>query len=386
MSWNSNPVTLIGSAYHRYGDFPFGIQLADRLMHLYIVGQTGTGKSTLLENLAKQEATNGVGFCLIDPHGDLAEQLHVQLQRDHEYWQVANPYSPFGYNPLTRVSTLYRPLIASGLIDTLKKQWSDAWGPRMEHLLRYAILALLEAPKADIRDIMRLYTDRQFRYQVVSRITDKQVQMFWTMEYPNMNYQNAVDGVAPIANKLGAWLAHPVVRKAICEPDEPLRFRRIMDQGNILLVNLAKGQLGADVSNVLGGLLVSSLMNAAFSRHNLPENKRRPFFLYIDEFHHFTTTALASMMSETRKYGLGLIVAHQHIVQTENEVFESVMGNVGSMMVFRVGASDAPTFARQLGRIPERDLINQPNYQAMVQLMVNGHKRPVFSATTWPST
>ena len=385
MSVSRNPVTRQGLAYRYTGDFPFGIRLADRLMHLYIIGQTGTGKSTLLLNIALQDARAGIGFCLVDPHGDLASDLSARLDVPHICWNVADPDSPYGYNPLTHVSAGFRPLIASGLIDALKKQWGDAWGARMEHLLRYAILALLEQPSADIRDITRLYVEKDFRYQVVARVTDPQVRAFWTQEFPRMNYQTAVDGVAPIANKLGAFLANPVLRKAICEPDAPLRFRRIMDEGGILVVNLAKGRLGTDSANVLGGLIVASLMNAAFSRHNLPEQDRRPFMLYVDEFHSFTTAAVAAMMSETRKYGLGLTLAHQHIVQTEREVFEAVLGNAGSVLVFRTGALDAPTFAQQLGTVDVPDLVYQPNHRAFVQLMVDGQRTPAFTATTLPT-
>ena len=375
---------IFATAHHRYKDFPFGIRLADRLMHLYIIGQTGTGKSTLLHNLARQDEKNGIGFCLVDPHGDLAANLSASLQVKHRYWNVADPDSPFGYNPLTRVSASYRPLITSGLIDTLKKQWADAWGARMEHLLRYAVLALLEQPRADIRDVVRLFVDKGFRRSVIGRVSDPQVYEFWTKEFPNMNYKNAADGVAPIANKLGAFLANPVLRKAMCEPDEPLRFRQIMDRGEILIVNLAKGRLGSDSANVLGGMIVSSIMNAAFTRHDQPEHERRPFMLYVDEFHSFTTSVFAGMLSEARKYGLGLTLAHQHIVQTDREVFEAVLGNVGSLMVFRVGANDAPTFQRQLGTVEVRDLVNQPNHRAFVQLMVDGHKTRAFSANTWP--
>ena len=382
----SEHITKLGQAYYRYGDFPFGIRLADRLMHLYVIGQTGTGKSTLLHNLAWQDAKQGIGLCLIDPHGDMAVALHEELNTHHRYWNVADPQSPYGYNPLTHVSPAYRPLVASGLIDTLKKQWSDSWGARMEHLLRYAILALLDHPRADIRDIVRLYVDKDFRRQTIARVTDEQVRYFWTREYPNMNYQNAADGVAPIANKLGAFLANPIVRKAVCQPDEPLRFRQIMDHGEVLVINLAKGQLGSDSANVLGGMIVSNIMNAAFTRHNQLEEERRPFMLYVDEFHSFTTSVFAGMLSETRKYGLGLTLAHQHVVQTDREVFEAVLGNVGSLMVFRVGAEDAPTFSRQLGTVEVPDLVNQPNYRVFVQLMVRGEKTRAFSATTWPRT
>jgi DNA helicase HerA-like ATPase len=376
---------MLGEAYRQYGDQPFGINQADRLLHLYVIGQTGTGKSTLLHNMALQDARAGVGFCLIDPHGDLAMAVSARIDREHIYWNVADPSSPYGYNPITRASAAHRPLIASGLIDTLKKQWADSWGARMEHLLRYAILALLEQPRADIRDIIRLYIDKEFRRQVIARISDEQVRHFWSKEFPNMNYVNAIDGVAPIANKLGAFLAHPVVRRAVCEPAQPLRFRQIMDEGGILIINLAKGRLGSDIANVLGGLIVANIMNAALSRTTEGEAKRRPFMLYVDEFHSFTTMAFADMLPEARKYGLSLTLAHQHLSQTEREVFGAIIGNAGSVMAFRLGASDAPLFERQLGDVSARDLVNLPNHHCYTQLMVEGRKTATFSTRTWPA-
>jgi len=380
----TNPVTTLGIAYRRYGDQPFGIRLSDRMMHMYIIGQTGTGKSTLLWNMARQDAARGIGFCLIDPHGDLAESLAASIKGDVILWNVADPNSPYGYNPLTRTSKALRPLVASGLVEALKKQWADAWGVRMEHLLRYSILALLEQPRTDVRDIMRMFLEKDFRHEVISTISDPQVLKFWTEELPAMNYKNAADGLAPIANKLGAFLAHPIIRKAICEPDIPIRFRQIMDEGKILIVNLAKGQLGGDISNVLGGLIVASLTNAAFTRHTVPEDQRRPFMLYVDEFHSFTTEAIADMLSEVRKYGLGITLSHQHVQQATPAVFASIMGNVGSQICFRIGATDAPILSRQLGKVLPQDLINLPNYAAFVRLMVDGNQTNAFSATTLP--
>lgn len=383
MGFSSKGITFLGSAFSRYGDRAFGIRLRDRLSHLYIIGQTGTGKSTLIRSLAEQDANSNLGYCLIDPHGDLAEALHVSLRRQHIYWDVADPTCPYGYNPISRASEPLRPLVCSGLIDALKKQWSDAWGVRMEHLLRYAILALLEQPRSDLRDIVRLFIDRDFQRLVVGNITDKQVRYFWREEYVAMSYKTAVDGVAPIANKLGAFLAHPLVRTAVCEPKTPLRFRKTMDSGEILIVNLAKGLLGTDISNVLGGLISASIMNAAFTRHGQPEAERRPFMLYVDEFHSFTTSAFASMLAEVRKYGVGVTLAQQHIVQAEQPVFEAIMGNVGSILAFRVGALDAPTLCTQFGALSPSDLTKLPNYRAFMQLMVDGEKTKPFTVTTW---
>ena len=267
----------------------------------------------------------GQGFCLIDPHGDLAGAVSAFAGPEQVYWNVADPDCPYGYNPLSYVAATSRPLVASGLIETLKKQWSDAWGARMEHLLRFALLALLDRPGSSVADIMPLFLDDGFRRQVVASVGDGQVRDFWTKEYPALRYKSSSDGVAPIANKLGGFLAHPLVRKAICDPEKPLRFRQIMDEGRVLIVNLAKGRLGADISNLLGGLIVSSIANAAYSRQNVPEAARRPFFLYIDEFHSFTTAAFADMLSELRKYGLGVVLSHQHMAQLEDNVREAIL-------------------------------------------------------------
>ena len=381
----ATPSINLGDAYGRYGDRPFAIRQADRMHSIYIIGQTGTGKSTLLHNIAMQDMNAGNGFCLIDPHGDLAAALNKNLNCDHIYWNPADPSCLYGYNPITRVSPQLRPLIASGLIDALKKQWADTWGPRMEHLLRYALLALLELPRADLRDIMRLYVDADFRREVVAQISDPQVEIFWRREYPRMNYRTAFDGVAPIANKLGALLASPALRRTLCEPAEPLRFRKIMDEGQILIINLAKGRLGSDNANVLGGLIVSSLMNAAFSRHDVPETERRPFFLSIDEFHNFTTEAFAGVLPEARKYGLSLTLAHQHALQLDSAVSEAILGNVGSIISFRLGAIDAPLFCRQFGELEPKNFVHLPNYHAWVQLLIDGSKSKPFSAMTWPA-
>lgn len=377
-------ITPLGVARHQYGDRPFGILQSDRMHHVYVIGQTGTGKSTFLLNLALHDARAGQGLCLIDPHGDLALALHRHLAVPHHYWDVADPACPYGYNPLTRVPPSLRPLVASGLIETLKKQWADSWGARMEHLLRYAVLALLDQPQADIRDIVRLYIDKAFRKEVIARVRDEQVRAFWTTEFPNMNYMNAIDGVAPIANKLGAFLANPVVRRAVCEPHEPLRLRRIMDGGGIVIVNLAKGRLGTDMANVMGGLIVSTIMLAAFSRHGSEEKARQPFALLIDEFPSFTTEAFASLLPEARKYGLSLTLAHQHISQVERPVFDAVLGNVGTVIAFRNGAQDAPEISRQLDEISASDLIRLPNHHAYIQLMIDGQKSRPFSIRTWP--
>ncbi len=377
--------TILGMAYHRYEDpKPFGMTEPDRLMHMYVIGQTGTGKSTLLQNLAWQDANQGTGFCLIDPHGDLAENLHHQLRVDHLYWDVADPTCPLGYDPLRRVGEQYRPLVASAFIEALKKQWPDAWGARMEHLLRYAILALLEQPHSDLRDLLKLFVYKGFRRQITESLTDPQARFFWKHEFPAMNYQTSADGVSPVANKIGAFLAHPAVRTALCEPRKPLRFRSIMDGGEPLIINLAKGRLGTDISNIMGGLITSTIMQAAFTRHGLPAMARRPFFLYVDEFHNLTTKTFAGLLSEARKYGLGLILAHQHLSQTDTDVRDAILGNVGTMIIYRLGANDAPFFERFLPPFSALDFQNQANHRSTVWLMHKGTRFKPFSATMYP--
>lgn len=375
-------ITTIGETLGRQPSRRFGIRQPDRLFSTYIIGQTGTGKSSLMASMATQDLLMNQGFCLIDPHGDLAAEVYAAAGADAIYWDAADPACPYGYNPLTYVVPEYRPLIASGIIDTLKQQWAAAWGARMEHLLRFALLALLETPGATFSDIIPMFTDKDFRRQVVARVTDEEVMRFWKKEFPNMNYKNAADGVAPIANKLGAFLAHPVVRKAVCDPETPLRFRRIMDEGRVLIVNLAKGRLGSDISDILGGLIVSSTMHAAASRQDQASYQRVPYFLYVDEFHTFTSSAFVGLLSEMRKFGLGLIVAHQFTAQLKEQVFEAVMGNVGTVIVFRVGATDAPILATQLGDINPRDLMNVANYELNMKLMIDGVQSKVFSART----
>ena len=380
-------ITYLGKTNGRKPRQAFGIYQSDRLFHQYIIGQTGTGKSTLLLNMIKQDIDAGRGFCLIDPHGDLAEAASRCLDTNGIYWKPSDPNCKVGYNPLTYVAEEYRPLVASGIIETLKQQWSDAWGVRMEHILRFTLLALLSRPNSTLADIIPMATKKSFRTNVLKHVTDEEVLKFWKDEFPNMNYKNAFDGVAPIANKLGAFMSNPNVRIALCEPEQPLRFRKLMDDGTPLIINLAKGQLGADVSNVLGGLIVSMFGNAAYTRVNIREQRRRPYYLYVDEFHSFTTDAFASALAEFRKYRLALIMASQTTTQFSSKVLESILGNVGTLICFRVGAKDAPILSKQLGRHPSypqnirpENLNELSNYHSYIRMMISGAISKVFKS------
>jgi type IV secretory pathway TraG/TraD family ATPase VirD4 len=385
-------ITYLGKTTGRKPKQTFGIYQSDRLYHQYIIGQTGTGKSTLLFNMIKQDIDAGRGFCLIDPHGDLAEAAALYIGENGIYWKPSDPKCNVGYNPLTYVAEQYRPLVASGIIETLKQQWSDAWGVRMEHILRFTLLALLSRPNSTLADIIHMATKKSFRTQVLKHVTDEEVLKFWKDEFPNMNYKNAFDGVAPIANKLGAFMSNPNVRKALCNPEQTLRFRKLMDDGTPLVVNLSKGQLGTDVSNVLGGLIVSMMGNAAYSRVNIQEQRRRPYYLYVDEFHSFTTDAFATALAEFRKYRLALIMVSQTTTQYSSKVLDSILGNVGTITCFRMGTKDAPIMTRQLGWIKGRPEIlhlayisDLPNWQFYIQMILTGVKEKVFLASTYRS-
>lgn len=382
-----NQLTYLGKTIGRKGDRHFGIYHSDRLFHTYIIGQTGTGKSTLLLNMIKQDIVAGRGCCLVDPHGDLAEAASKFLGTNGIYWNPSNPECVVGYNPLTYVAKEYRPLVASGIIATFKHQWSDAWGVRMEHILRFTLLALLSRPNSTLADIIPMATKKSFRIQVLKHVTDEEVLKFWKEEFPNMNYKNAFDGVAPIANKLGAFMSNPTVRKALCQPEQPLRFRKLMDEGTPLIIKFSKGELGADVSNVLGGLVVSTFNNAAYSRKNIRQQRRRPYFLYVDEFHSFTTDAFTSALSEMRKFKLSIIASSQYASSISSTVFEAIIGNVGTIICFRIGAKDAPLISKQLGRHPSfpeyikpYQLTELSNYQMYIRLMVWGNISKVFKA------
>lgn len=375
-------VTSLGLAYERDAFVPFGIRHRDRLQHQLVLGATGTGKSTLLKAMALQDMQAGQGFCLVDPHGDLALDIVQDRKANVIYWDVADPNSPFGYNPLAGVAKPLRPLIAAGFIDTLKHQWSDAWGPRMENLLRWSVLALLDQSHSSLADIMPLLTRKSFRTQVIENIEDSECRRFWTEEFPSLNYKGSVDGVAPIANKLGAFLSHPAIRKAVTSPKKPLKLRNIIQNQQTLVINLGKGRLGAEYANVMGGLALTGLRNAAFSRAFDPEKSRQPYFVLVDEFTNFATDTLTESLSELRKYGLGLTLSAQYLAQVDVDTREALLGNIGTCITFRLGLSDAPYFARYHQWPTERDILNLPNHRAYVRLMVDGLQTKAFSMMT----
>ena len=387
MTYVDEPVSYFARTNFRRSNTLFGIRQPDRLFHMYVIGQTGVGKSTLIETLATQDLLAGRGFALLDPHGDLVERIWAKASPEHQqriaYLNAPDPAQPYGYNPLRRVRDDKIPLAASGLLETLRKIWPEAWGVRMEHVLRNSLYALLERDDARLPDILRLYQDERFRRVVAKEIRNETVRRFWQHEFENYPWRLRAEAVVPIQNKLGALLSDPMLHRVLVEPARDLHLRALMDDEGVLLVNLSKGQIGADSAVVLGGLLVSTIGLAALSRADAPPERRRPFFLYVDEFQNFTTLAFANMMVELRKYGVGLTLAHQHLHQLEPDIRHAILGNAATVIAFRVGPEDAAVVAKLFEPTFEaQDLINLANHDICLRLMIGEMPSRPFSAQT----
>jgi type IV secretory pathway TraG/TraD family ATPase VirD4 len=390
MSRPPDDITYLAKTDYRSGETPFGIKRQDRFSHVYVIGKTGTGKSTLLERMALQDLERGNGFALIDPHGDLVERVADRIPAnrllDVLYLDAADPTQPYGYNPLRHVRQDRIAVAASGLMEVFEKMWPEAWGVRMEHILRNVLMALLEQPSATLHDVLRIVSDSKYRKSIAASLQNEAVKTFLTKEFDRFTFGYRADGIAPIQNKVGAFLADPLLNRILTAPKQDLHVRRIMDEGRVLLVNLAKGRIGEDSSSLLGGLLVTTIGLAGYSRAEMKPAQRRDFFVYVDEFQSFTTLALANMLSEMRKYRLGFTVAHQYLHQLTPDIRHAVLGNAGTLISFRVGAEDAPYLAREFsGVFDETDLVQIPNHRIYLKLMIDGMPSLPFSAATLPS-
>lgn len=384
---NPDAASVFGNTTYHRRHISFGIKQADRLSHVFGVGKTGVGKSSMLELLARGDINAGRGFALVDPHGDLAERVVTAVPPERlsqlVYLNAPDAAQPFGYNPLRKVREDLIPLAASGLMETFRKLWPLAWGVRMEHVLRSSIYALLEQDAATLPDILRLYADKAYRKGVTARLRNPVVQAFWKDEFPAYQPRYQAEMVAPIRNRLGAVLSDPALYRILVCPKEEVRFRRLMDNGGMLVVNLAKGRLGEDSAAMLGSLLVSTLGLAALSRSDLPLSDRRPFHVYADEFQTFTTLAFASQMAELRKTAVSLALITQHLAQVEPEVRHAVFGNAGTLVSFRVGAEDAGLLAKEFQpTFGVEDLLNLPNRHFYTRLMIDGSPSRPFSGRT----
>jgi|SRR5579862_2467411 len=367
----------------------FGIKQKNRRGHMYVIGKTGTGKSTLIANMVISDLREGNGLALIDPHGDLAETVlqYVPKERVNDviYFNATDFDYPIAFNPLRNVHPDQRHLVVSGLISVFKKLWSEFWGPRMEHIIRYSLLTLLEFPGSTLLDLPALLTDNVVRRRAINRLTDPHVRSFWINEFQKYTVWLKAESTAPILNRLGQFASSAPVRNIVGQAGNTFSVRRAMDEGKILIVNVSKGEVGEDNCSLLGALLVTQIQLATLHRAYVREESRHPFYLYIDEFHNFITVSLADMLSESRKFGLNLVLANQYLDQLHEKIRAAVLGNVGSLLSFRVGSEDARFLVKEFApEFEEADLINLPNYQIYLKLMVNGVTSRPFSATTLP--
>lgn len=383
MQHGNKDITYFAETSWRSDRRRFGIKQADRLMHTYILGKTGTGKSTCLETMILQDIEAGRGCCLLDPHGDLVEKIVKAIpehrKNDLIHFNIPDPSLKLRYNPFKCVSFEKRSLVASGILEVFSKLWDSAWGVKLEHILRYAILTLLDQPKATIADISEILLNKDFRRQALFNVKSEIVKKFWKREF---NEYNKYD-LLPVLNKIGGMLVHPVIRRVLIENSEEVSLRKAMDEKKIVLVNLSKGHLGEDAAHILGALFVTSIASAAFSRVDTPEENRVPFMVYMDEFHNFTTLSLVNMFSELRKFKVGMTLAHQYMNQLDDDIKSAVLGNAGTVISFRIGTEDAMHMAKEM--YPEfdvEDFINLPNYKIYLKLMIDGRPSRPFSAIT----
>jgi energy-coupling factor transporter ATP-binding protein EcfA2 len=371
------------------GIHPVGLSLPDRRQHLYIIGKTGSGKTTLLRNLIVQHLAAGHGVALIDPHGDLAEELldciPTHRADDLVYFNPGDLDFPIGLNLIANVTPDDRHLVASGIVGAFKSIWRDSRGPRLEDILYNAIAALLDCPNTSLLGVNRMLTDADYRRRIVAKVRDPFVRAFWTDEYEQYDTRFQREAIAPIQNKLGQFLLNPVVRNILGQVRTKVSIPFMMNTGRIFIANLSKGKLGADKANLLGSLLTTQFQLGAMARVNQPESERRDFFLFLDEFHNFTTDAFTSILSEARKYRLCLALAHQYIEQVPLPVRSAVFGNVGSLISFRVGNSDAEVLQREFGKSYAMEtFVGLDRFQVIARLSADGQTREAVLAQTLP--
>ncbi|NDB59391.1 hypothetical protein EB001_13215 [bacterium] len=389
---NEEKITYFGQTDARNKKVSFGIKAKDRTKHVYVIGKTGMGKSTLLENMAVQDIKNGEGMAFLDPHGKTAELLLEYIpenrRQDVVYFAPFDMDYPISFNVLENVDHDKRHLVVSGLMSTFKKIWQDAWSARMEYILTNTLLALLEYPDATLLGVNRMLSDKEFRKQVVACVTDPSVKSFWVQEFANYTERMAAEAVPAIQNKIGQFTANALIRNMIGQPKSSFNIREMMDKSKIFIVNLSKGRIGESNANLLGGMIITKIYLAALSRADVSDNviKKLPnFYLFVDEFQSFANESFADILSEARKYKLNLTMAHQYIEQMEEEVRAAVFGNVGTMIVFRVGAYDAEVLEKEFApQFTAEDIVNLGIFQIYLKLMIDGISSSPFSATTLP--
>lgn len=379
------PFTPIGITNWRNTNKLFGIKLQDRFSHIYSIGKTGSGKTSLLLNMAIDDVKKGYGVALIEPHGDaclkLLQHIPEHRKKDVVYFDATNMAQPTGFNPLHGVPVEDRHLVASELVLSFKKIWGDSWGPRLEYILRYAILTLLEYPTATLLDIQPLLLDQAFRNMVLHYTDNSVILSFWHNEFDKYPASLKAESIMPVLNKAGVFNAN-LVLNSIVGQQYGISIEEIMNGSKILICNLSKGIIGEDVSQILGSLITTGIQTTAMRRAKLLEQDRKPFMVFIDECHSFITTSFAGMLSEVRKYKVGLFLTHQYLVQLPEEVRSGIMGNVGTIICFRLGNGDAKIMTEEFyPPFKQDDFINLPRFSINMKLLIDGVGSKPFSAT-----
>jgi len=384
-----NEICLFAQTNFRNQMRRFGIKTDDRRRHMYVIGKTGMGKTTMMENMVLSDIYAGHGVGVVDPHGDFAAKIinYIPANRinDIVYFNPADLQFPIGFNILEVKSEEQKHLVAAGLMGIFKKIWPDVWSSRMEYILNNTLLALLDYPGSTLLGINRLLADKIYRKKVVGKLKDPVVKAFWQTEFANYPDRYMTEAVAPIQNKIGQFLSASVIRNMVAQVKSTINIREIMDGKKIFIMNLSKGRIGEDNSRLFGGLLITELQLAAMERVGMPENQRQNFFLYVDEFQNFATPSFANILSEARKYRLSLIMAHQYVAQLDEIVADAVFGNVGTIVTFRVGGADAEALEKEFEpTFMATDIVNLAKYQTFLKLMIDGVASQPFSAMTLP--
>ncbi len=367
----------------------YGIKSIDRRKHFYVIGKTGSGKSTLIANMAINDIRNRKGVCVIDPHGDLCEILldYIPSYRvnDVVYLDPADSKHAFSLNPLTIDHPEQKELVVSGIVAIFHKLYGHTWGPRLEYILRNALLTVIGLPDATLLMVQDILTDDNFRRKVVDNMTDKVLRNYWINEFENMHPRLKSEAISPILNKVGQFTSSNLMRNIIKSPKSTVNLENIMNEGKIVIMNLSQGRIGEDNAALLGAMTITKIQLAAMNRVAIPEAERKDFYLYVDEFQNFATTSFIKILSEARKYRLNLILANQYISQVPEDVRAAIFGNVGTMMSFLIGAQDSAYIGKEFGeRFKAEDLLLLGNYQAIVKLAIDGITQSPFLSTTLP--
>lgn len=382
-------ITPIGTTNHQNKLHTFGIKPHDRSGHVYCLGKTGVGKSTLLLNMAIADIQNGSGLCILDPHSEIIETILNFIPpyriQDVVYVNPLDKDSLIAYNPIDKVKDENRYQVAANIVSVFKKLWSDSWGPRMEHILRNAIHSLTYCPHATLLDIAPILSDYTFRNYVLQFVTNETLQNFWLKEFNPLSPQQKNEHIAPILNKVGILSTHPIIKGIIGSPVSSFDISEVMNSKKILLCNLSKGILGEAGTQFLGSLLVTQFQTASLERSKIPAHLRTPYYLYIDEAHSFVTHSFSDILSESRKYGLSLFITHQFIHQLHEDIYKAIIGNVGTLICFRIGTEDAQIIESEFYPVfSKEDLTMLPRYAVYLKLLIDGSVSEPFSATTLP--